>query len=184
MAITILAPTPAGVPYPTANSSDSEDGGADLEGDHDMRPSKRARHQKDIVTPGEIVTDDPQWMRYAALSQICRTHLLIMFQRPWHIHRAFLHGNRSYRSWHRPKDQQAPLSPTSTRSIYSRDWRSGRRSHHRSTAQALACRCRCSCSGRSTTLCYQPPRRHSTKENRDRRATDQDVFQRRRFTSC
>jgi hypothetical protein len=66
MAITILAPTPAGVPYPTANSSDSEDGGADLEGDLDMRPSKRARRQKDIVTPGEIVTDDPQWMRYAA----------------------------------------------------------------------------------------------------------------------
>jgi exosome complex component RRP4 len=63
MAITILAPAPAGVPYLAADS-DSEDGGVDLEGDLDMRPSKRARHQKDIVTPGEIVTDDPQWMRY------------------------------------------------------------------------------------------------------------------------
>ena len=69
MAITILAPTPAGVPYPTEESSDSEDGGADLEGDLDIRPSKRARHQKDIVTPGEIVTDDPQWMRYLRISK-------------------------------------------------------------------------------------------------------------------
>jgi exosome complex component RRP4 len=66
MAITILAPIPAGVPYLAADS-DSEDGGVDLEGDLNMRPSKRARHQKDIVTPGEIVTDDPQWMRYAIL---------------------------------------------------------------------------------------------------------------------
>ncbi|TVY13341.1 Exosome complex component rrp4 [Lachnellula arida] len=63
MAITILAPAPAGVPYLRENSPDPEDGGADLEGDHDMRPAKRARHKKDVVTPGEIVTDDPQWMR-------------------------------------------------------------------------------------------------------------------------
>lgn len=66
MAITILAPAPA-VPYQTAHGSDddSDNGGVDLEGDSDMRPSKRARRSKDIVTPGEIVTDDPQWMRYA-----------------------------------------------------------------------------------------------------------------------
>ena len=68
MAITILAPAPA-VPYQRAASSsddDSDDGGVDLEGDLDMRPSKRARRSggKEIVTPGEVVTDDPQWMRY------------------------------------------------------------------------------------------------------------------------
>jgi exosome complex component RRP4 len=64
MAITILAPAPA-VPYQTVKDSDDEDenGGVDLEGDSDMRPSKRARRTKDIVTPGETVTDDPQWMR-------------------------------------------------------------------------------------------------------------------------
>jgi exosome complex component RRP4 len=68
MAITILAPAPAAVPYHTNNSSDdSDDGGVDLEGDVSMRPSKRARHTKDIVTPGETVTDDPQWMRYTPL---------------------------------------------------------------------------------------------------------------------
>lgn len=64
MAITILAPAPA-IPYQReASSEESDDGGVDLEGDLDMRPAKRARHRsKDIVTPGEIVTDDPQWMR-------------------------------------------------------------------------------------------------------------------------
>jgi exosome complex component RRP4 len=67
MAITILAPAPA-VPYQTVNSADDDDenGGVDLEGDSDMQPSKRARRGKDIVTPGETVTDDPQWMRYTS----------------------------------------------------------------------------------------------------------------------
>lgn len=65
MAITILAPAPS-VPYELQDESDDEDfedGGVDLEGDSDMRPAKRARHAKDLVTPGETVTDDPQWMR-------------------------------------------------------------------------------------------------------------------------
>ncbi|KUJ15610.1 uncharacterized protein LY89DRAFT_618051 [Mollisia scopiformis] len=67
MTITILAPAPA-VPYHTTDVSDDEDhedGGVDLEGDSSMRPAKRARRSsaKDLVTPGETVTDDPQWMR-------------------------------------------------------------------------------------------------------------------------
>jgi exosome complex component RRP4 len=64
MAITILAPAPAAL-HQTVNDSDddSDNGGVDLDGDSDMRPSKRARRSKDIVTPGETVTDDPQWMR-------------------------------------------------------------------------------------------------------------------------
>lgn len=70
MAITILAPAPP----PTLNrpraddddGSDSEGGaGVDLDGDADMldsgRPSKRAR--RTILTPGQVVTDDAQWMR-------------------------------------------------------------------------------------------------------------------------
>ena len=67
MAITILAPAST-VPYQTVNDSDDDDdnGGVDLEGDSDMRPSKKARRNKDIVTPGETVTDDPQWMRYVS----------------------------------------------------------------------------------------------------------------------
>lgn len=64
MAITIIAPTALAVPYHSEDvSDDSDNGGVDLEGDLDMRPAKRAKHQE-IVTPGEIITDDPQWMRY------------------------------------------------------------------------------------------------------------------------
>ena len=64
MAITILRPAPAAIPAREDNSSDdSDDGGVGLQGDIDMPPAKRARHRQDIVTPGEIVTDDPQWMR-------------------------------------------------------------------------------------------------------------------------
>jgi hypothetical protein len=63
MAITIIAPAPSPLPYRGEDTSDQSDGGVDLEGDLDMRPTKRAKYQ-DIVTPGELITDDPQWMRY------------------------------------------------------------------------------------------------------------------------
>lgn len=64
---TILAPAPA-VPYRLGDDSDDddhEDGGVDLEGDSEMRPTKRPRHSsaKDLFGPGDTVTDDPQWMR-------------------------------------------------------------------------------------------------------------------------
>jgi hypothetical protein len=66
MAITILPPAPAVLTYQAEDSpDDSDDGGVDLDGDSEMRPAKRARRVSDIVTPGETVTDDPQWMRYA-----------------------------------------------------------------------------------------------------------------------
>lgn len=68
MAITILTPAPATTAYyadSNSSASDKEEGGVDLDGDIDMRPKKRARHygSSSIVTPGETVTDDPQWMR-------------------------------------------------------------------------------------------------------------------------
>ena len=66
MAITILPPAPA---TPEYGSGSSDDGAFDSEGDVDMvqdhRPAKRAKRLgKGIITPGETVTDDPQWMRY------------------------------------------------------------------------------------------------------------------------
>ena len=68
MAITIIAPVSAAVPYHAEDESDhSDDGGVDVEGDLDMQLSKRAKHQN-IVTPGEVITDDPQWMRYKHFS--------------------------------------------------------------------------------------------------------------------
>jgi exosome complex component RRP4 len=49
------------------SDSDSSSGGADIEGDISMQASKRARsggQGNEIVTPGEVITDDPQWMRH------------------------------------------------------------------------------------------------------------------------
>ena len=65
MAISIIVPAPAAPAY-YHESSDNDT--LDSEGDVDMadsaRPAKRARLSgKGIVTPGETVTDDPQWMR-------------------------------------------------------------------------------------------------------------------------
>ncbi|KAI0601410.1 hypothetical protein F4775DRAFT_449231 [Biscogniauxia sp. FL1348] len=75
MAITILQPLPPAnqnaPAYLSDLDSDSDsDGGVDLEGDVSMttRPSKPPRRNlrgddEAIVTPGEIITEDPQWMR-------------------------------------------------------------------------------------------------------------------------
>ncbi|KAI0853308.1 hypothetical protein F5Y00DRAFT_225967 [Daldinia vernicosa] len=69
MPITILQPAllPAHSPRDASYDSESDsEGGVDLEGDISMmRPAKRARRTGDdsIVTPGEVITEDPQWMR-------------------------------------------------------------------------------------------------------------------------
>ncbi|CAN8106033.1 unnamed protein product [Discula destructiva] len=86
MPITIIQPrpTPQFLRRDDGASSDSDSdsddsgggGGVDLEGDVSMsmgRPSKRAKYSDDIVTPGEVITDDTQFMRghgtYIATSQ-------------------------------------------------------------------------------------------------------------------
>ena len=60
--ITAAAAQPP-IAYNDASDSDS----ADSEGDIDMAPPpKRPKlSTKSIVTPGETVTDDPQWMRFS-----------------------------------------------------------------------------------------------------------------------
>ena len=70
MPITIITPKPIprhfGRDGATSDSDSDEGGGVDLEGDVSMRPAKRARRTgggDEIVTPGEVITDDPQWMR-------------------------------------------------------------------------------------------------------------------------
>ncbi len=70
MAITILPPPPPPQDYDSDfdSESESDDGGVNLDqdGHADMgRPNKRAKYggTSSIVTPGEIVTEDPQWMR-------------------------------------------------------------------------------------------------------------------------
>lgn len=64
MAIAILPPAPAPV-VALDEEYDFEDGGVDLEGDVEMLNTSRPARRKGLgmVTPGETVTDDPQWMR-------------------------------------------------------------------------------------------------------------------------
>lgn len=67
MAITIIQPKP--VPRYTrrtssaGSDSDSDDGGVDIEGDIKMATGRSAASHSDIVTPGEVITTNPQWMR-------------------------------------------------------------------------------------------------------------------------
>lgn len=64
MAISILAPAPAVLDeheLPSEQKSYADD---DVDMNGQERPSKRVKTLgADMVTPGEIVTDDPQWMK-------------------------------------------------------------------------------------------------------------------------
>jgi exosome complex component RRP4 len=75
MAITILAPAP---PPPIRHEAYSEDDDdemdLDSEEDVDMdgkaaskKPRMSAKH---VITPGELVTDDTQWMRCASFTKL------------------------------------------------------------------------------------------------------------------
>ncbi|PWY67547.1 hypothetical protein BO70DRAFT_374555 [Aspergillus heteromorphus CBS 117.55] len=74
MAITILPPVVEDVDIPYPDSDDDlmsvdSDGGVDLAAGDSSRPTKRPRLVAGtnigagVLTPGEVVTDDPQWMR-------------------------------------------------------------------------------------------------------------------------
>ena len=72
MTFTITAAVP---PVPIAHDGSSKTDSVDSDdsdGDLDMAPpSKRPKLSgKSIITPGETVTDDPQWMRYFLLSPV------------------------------------------------------------------------------------------------------------------
>lgn len=65
MAITILQPKPA-VPRSRsedAGSGSDSEGGIDLDGDVSMDSGAARYAAIDLVTPGELITDDAQWMR-------------------------------------------------------------------------------------------------------------------------
>lgn len=77
MPITILNPQPAPQRPHAAAANDSDpdsdsdsSGGADVQGDVSMRAPKRRRAVQDdealadeILTPGAVITSNPQWMR-------------------------------------------------------------------------------------------------------------------------
>lgn len=65
MPITILRPQPAQTPVPESDFDSDSEGGVDVQGDISMRASKRIRtaHADDILTPGSLITSNPQFMR-------------------------------------------------------------------------------------------------------------------------
>lgn len=68
MAITILTPTieEEKLEYGSTATSESDSSNESMLDDEDERPVKRARLTKSaskIVTPGQTITDDTQWMR-------------------------------------------------------------------------------------------------------------------------
>ena len=68
MAIIISPPAPAAQDNGPRSSDDEDEGTYDREGDVQMAEAGaagRRRAARSVVTPGEIITDDPQWMRYA-----------------------------------------------------------------------------------------------------------------------
>lgn len=81
MAITILPPvTDTGdVTYPDSDMdsmSVDSDGGVNLEPGQSSKQGLRMAGldiSTGVVTPGEVVTDDPQWMRYSLLSLLTIT---------------------------------------------------------------------------------------------------------------
>jgi exosome complex component RRP4 len=79
MAITILPPARepgdwerGAEEFNHSDMEDDSDGGVDIVMGG-QRPAKRARltKMKGVVTPGEIVTDDPQWMRSVITNTAC-----------------------------------------------------------------------------------------------------------------
>jgi exosome complex component RRP4 len=66
MPITILKPAPPITSTQQWRPENDTGLDVDSEGDVDMddsRLSKQSKSSKHLVTPGELVTDDPQWMR-------------------------------------------------------------------------------------------------------------------------
>lgn len=67
MAISILPPAlPVAEDEKNGNvdsDMESDDGGARLGDDNGMLPNSSRHSTKRLVTPGEVVTDEPEWMR-------------------------------------------------------------------------------------------------------------------------
>jgi hypothetical protein len=80
MPITILKPTAAPVISRVSNNDADEFlDTLDFEDDDEMeidRPGGNQKHQQRLVTPGELVTDDSQFMRYVDSCSMAPTNCL------------------------------------------------------------------------------------------------------------
>jgi hypothetical protein len=128
MAITILAPAlPAADVEEDEYASDdgSENGGVGLGDDTEMPAAKRQRSTKDLVTPGQLITDDAQWMRFVVglpplpVYFYLTFRLLTPLQRPWHLHCTLEHGDSCDGGRHSPENQQAAVCAAFARAVHS-----------------------------------------------------------------
>lgn len=170
MTFSIVAPMAA--PRPTQDVSSNSDASIDSDGDVDViRPAKRSKTaHKAIITPGEVVTEDVQWMRCRNITVATLEAPLtkFMLQRSWHdSHTRFLRYPRN-RSRHPASHQQAAIHSTSTCPIHTRDWRPSRRPHRLGRDQTLESRPICSPSRTSPPLRDKPPRGYPKEKNGNR----------------
>ena len=177
MAITITTPTPLPAHIPTDTVSDSDsDGGVDLDGDISMQspPSKRHRlsadrHGHEIVTPGQEITSDPQWMRFvypsihppASSTLTNHHHTITSPQRPRHALLSNRPLNRCLRRRHAHTHQQAPLRTAAARTLHARDRRPRGRPRGGSAIATVARGRWWRTAGDTTTLSHQPARRRA-----------------------
>jgi exosome complex component RRP4 len=75
MSFTILPPSRpfAAVSLPAADTDSDGDEAMDSDGDVTMLSAAHSKALGTLVTPGELVTDDPQWMRYASQKDLVQT---------------------------------------------------------------------------------------------------------------
>ena len=138
MAITILAPVADDVDatYPESDFDDmsvDSDGGVELTPAKSSRPTKRPRLIEGvdigtgIITPGEVVTNDPQWMRFVFLlsvdySCMCvQTNVALIVQRTWNLYEPFIHVYYCHSCRNSPKDQQATFCSAASGSLHARN---------------------------------------------------------------
>ena len=109
MPITILPPAPPPQIDYDPYSDDDDEMELDFDDDVDMKTGKPAYKKprtsaKHIITPGELVTDDTQWMRCVQLLRF-NTKVLTKEQRAWNILPARVDRNTLLHIRHNTQDQ-------------------------------------------------------------------------------
>ena len=127
MAITILPPTVEDDAY-YSSEDESFDSDEDVDMGNTTRPAKRPKLSNiSILTPGELVTDDPQWMRYVNFLNVApcswRNLLRYILQRSRNIHPqpSYIHEHHRDSRRHRRQNQQTPLRLPPPRALHPRN---------------------------------------------------------------
>lgn len=170
MAITILPPTVEDDAY-YSSEEETFDSDEDVDMGDAPPPAKRPKLSSiSILTPGELVTDDPQWMRYVNLNLSTENPAKTVLQRPRHIHSqpSYVHKYHRHRRRHSRQNQQTPFRLPPARALHARNRRPGRRTHRRSPGEAVESGRRSAATRAITALRDQLAWRNSTQTYDDR----------------